>query len=99
MTTATREELAHMIDDAEWDWLRTHLERGGLVLVDGSLDLADAALKIARDDASAVGEWIANGMIGKPTAEQIAAWDGDRTKTFSMLVVSPYVLIQELCAV
>ncbi|MFH1026896.1 MAG: DUF2288 family protein, partial [Pseudomonadota bacterium] len=37
----SKEDLALSIDEAEWSSLRAHLERGGLILVDDSLDLAD----------------------------------------------------------
>ena len=40
--TATKEDLALTIDETEWSWLRAHLERGGLILVNDSLDLAEA---------------------------------------------------------
>jgi len=91
----TKEELALSIDEAEWDWLRAHLERGGIILVDDRLDLADAALKVAGDDAEAIERWLVSGTIGKPTESQIHAWDADRHKKFAMLIVSPFVLIQE----
>lgn len=91
----SKEELALSIDEAEWDWLRAHLERGGIILVDDSLDLADAALKVVGDDAAAIEQWVASGRMGKPTGSQINAWDADRHKKFSMLIVSPFVLIQE----
>ncbi len=97
MNSTTREELALTIDEAEWDWLRAHLERGGLILVDDRLDLVDAALKVAQDDVGAIEQWITRGMIGKPSGSQIDMWDHDRSKKFSMLVISPYVLIQERC--
>ena len=91
----SKEELALSIDEAEWDWLRAHLERGGIILVADSLDLADAALRVAADDTEIINDWINAGMIGKPSESQITAWDGNRRKKFSMLIVSPYVLIQE----
>jgi len=90
-----KEELALSIDEAEWGWLRAHLERGGVILVADSLDLADAALRVAGDDTEKISDWVDAGMIGKPTESQVQAWDGDRHKKFSMLIVSPYVLIQE----
>lgn len=92
--TTTREELALTIDEARWDWLRAHLERGGLIVVAADLDLADAGEKIASDDAAAVGGWIGAGKLTKPSAEQIEAWDAAPETAFRMLVVSPYVLIQ-----
>jgi hypothetical protein len=39
---------------------------------------------------------IAAGQLAKPSREQVAAWDADRARKFLMLIVSPYVLIQEL---
>ena len=92
---SAREELLLSIDEAEWSWLRPHLERGGLILVDDSLDLADAALKVASDDAATVEKWINAGKIGKPNQAQQRIWDAEKGKRFAMLVVNPYVFIQE----
>ena len=93
--TPSREELALSIDEAEWGWLRAHLERGGIILVDDCLDLADAAMKVAGDDAEAIEQWVRDGRIGKPTESQVHDWDTNRHKKFAMLIVSPFVLIQE----
>jgi len=91
----SKEELALSIDEAEWDWLRAHLERGGIILVADSLDLADAALRVAADDTDVINDWVNAGKIGKPSESQITSWDSNRRKKFAMLIVSPYVLIQE----
>lgn len=91
----SKEELALSIDEAEWEWLRAHLERGGIILVDDSLNLADAALKVAGDDTETIEQWVVSGRIGKPTASQILMWDRDRHRKFAMLIISPFVLIQE----
>lgn len=91
-----REELALNIDEAEWQWLKPHLERGALITVAGSLDLAEAGERIALDDSTSVAAWVAAGTIGKPTAEEIAAWDKEPDKKFLTLIISPYVLIQEI---
>lgn len=93
--TKTREELTHDKMESDWGGLRAHLERGGLIVVDSSLDLVDVALKVAEDDATAIGQWISGGALTKPSVEQIALWDADKQKSFSMLIVSPYILIQE----
>lgn len=94
--TMNREELALSVDEAEWQWLKPHLERGSLITVAAVLDLAEAGERIAVDDTKVVGKWISSGKVGKPTAENIAAWDTTPKKKFLMLVISPYVLIQEL---
>lgn len=90
------EELALQVDVAEWGWLRPHGERGGLVVVSPLLDLAEVGARVAADDAAAIQSWIAAGDMGKPTAPQLEAWDAAPDRRFRMLVVSPYVLIQEL---
>jgi hypothetical protein len=92
---SSKEDLALTIDESEWIWLRAHLERGGLILVDDSLDLADAALRVSEDDTTIIEQWITAGKLGKPSEKQIQLWNVDKSKKFSMLIVSPYVLIQE----
>jgi hypothetical protein len=91
----SREELALTIDEAEWSLLRMHLERGRLILVDDSLDLADTALKVAADDSESVQHLLSIGKLGAPSPSQLRSWDSDTHKRFAMLIVSPYVLIQE----
>ncbi len=91
----SKEELALTIDESEWNWLRPHLERGSLILVHDSLDLAEAALKVAADDSATIERWISDGKIGKPSEAQILHWNEEKQKKFAMLIISPYVLIQE----
>lgn len=93
--TPTKEELAATVDVAEWRLLRGHLERGGLILVDRELDLVEAGVRVANDDAATIGSWIEVGKLVKPSAEQIAAWDAADDKQFRMLIISPYVFIQD----
>lgn len=90
-----REDLALSIDEAEWGDLRAHLERGGLILVDDNLDLADTALRVASDDIEVIQRWVENGLVGKPSDSNIRSWDENKQKKFAMLIISPYVLIQE----
>jgi hypothetical protein len=92
----TREELALNIDEAEWRWLKPHLERGALVTVAASLDLAETGERIALDDSACIAALINAGKIGKPTVEEIEGWDGEPEKKFLVLIISPYVLIQEI---
>lgn len=92
---ASREELARSVNEAEWEWLRAHLERAGLIVVAEDLDLVETGLKIAADDSAAVRGWIDAGLLTKPSQEQVASWDRERGRKFQVLIVSPYVLIQE----
>ena len=91
----SNEEMGLTIDEADWSWLRAHLKRGGLILVDDSLDLAETAHKVAADDIAIIQHLVENGMIGKPSDSKIQSWEEDTQKKFAMLIVSPYVLFQE----
>lgn len=92
---STSKQLTDEIEAVEWHWLRPHLERGALIVVAPALDLATTAACISADDTAQVGAWIAGGQLAKPTCEQIVGWDEDPTRTFHMLIVQPYVLMQE----
>jgi hypothetical protein len=91
----TERQLREEIEEVEWHWLRPHLGRGALIIVAPDLDLTDTAARISADDTVQVGAWVAAGRLAKPTREQIADWDEDPTRTFRMLIVQPYVLVQE----
>jgi len=91
----SKEELALAIDEAEWQWLRPHLERGTLILVAPGLDLAEAGYRIAEDNTPMVTQWIQSGKLGKPTMAQLEAWNAAPSKLFQMLIVSPYILLKE----
>jgi len=92
----TREELALNIDEAQWQWLKPHLERGALITVAAALDLAEAGERIAADDAESLTAWISAGKVGRPTLEEIEEWDKSPRKKFLTLIISPFVLIQEI---
>lgn len=93
---SSKEELERAVDIAEWWELRSHLERGGIIVVDAKLNLADVASKIADDDTGRVSQWIEEGVLAKPSLQQIETWDSEKKKVFSVLIVSPYVLIQDV---
>lgn len=95
MLDGATQGLAEQVDTAQWQWLRAHSERGALILVDGMLELAEVGERLVVDDTATVQAWLASSLLSKPTAEQIAVWDAVPAKPFSMLVVSPFVLIKE----
>lgn len=92
----SRQELAAKIDITDWFSLRAHLERGGVILVDRMLDLTEVGAAVAGDDVKLIERWVAAGLVGKPSAEQIAGWDAQTMKIFNCLIVSPFVLAQEV---
>lgn len=91
-----RAELKEMLDEAEWEWLIPHAKREAVVVVGSDLDLIDVGLAIAVDNVSSVQHWINNQLLYKPSQEQLADWNGNKTKRFQTLIVQPYVLIQEM---
>ena len=93
-----REELAESLDEAELDWLKPHIRRDVVVVVDPVLDLLDVGVALACDDVSSVQHWISKQLIHKPFPDQIANWNADQTKRFQALIVQPYVLVQESAA-
>lgn len=93
--TESREELAAKIDLADWSQLRAHLERGGVIVVDPLLELAEVGVGVASDDVKSLERWIAAGLVSKPSAPQMAAWDAEKGKRLLCLIVSPYVLVRE----
>lgn len=97
--TSSREELTLNIYEAEWQWLQPHLERDALITVSATIDLALAGERIAADDARQVGEWLDSGFLAKPTAAELARWGQEPAKKFLALIISPYVLIQEIGAI
>ncbi len=84
------------VEEVLWAWLRPHAERDALIGVAAPLPLADAATAIAADNAAAVSGWIADGLLGKPSTAQLAAWNAEPARRFRMQIVQPYVLIQEI---
>lgn len=92
----SKDELAKTIDVAPWDLLRAHLERGGIIIVSRDLDLAEVAFEVAEDNKELVERWLANSLLSKPTIEQMGSWDNNKQKLFSILVISPFVLAQEV---
>ena len=93
--TVSKEEIAVSVDVAEWSWLRAHLERGGLIVIDGNLDLIEVASQISNNDSATIESLIISGGISKPSGDQLALWDSQPTKLFTISIISPYVIIQE----
>ncbi|MEO1210105.1 MAG: DUF2288 domain-containing protein, partial [Cyanobacteria bacterium J06638_20] len=89
-------ELAGHMDEAEWEWLMPHADRGALVIVSPDLDLVDVGAAIANDDTEPVQGWINQRLLCKPTQKQIKTWSDNPQKRFKALILQPYVLIQDV---
>lgn len=96
--TESKDRLSLEIDVAKWQWLKPHSERDALLIVSGDLDLEEVGERLAADDAVTVQRWLASHLLAKPTADQLSAWSEEPAKSFNMLIVSPFILIQEPAA-
>lgn len=89
-----RAELIEMMGPVQWEWLKPHVQRDVVVVVNPDLDLADVGVAIATDNTQAVERWITEQLILKPNAKELAQWSGGN-KQFTSLIVQPYVLVQD----
>jgi hypothetical protein len=94
MTGDLRAELAESLDQAEWEWLKPHIERDAVVVVMTELDLLEVGEAIANDNVLTVQRWISEKMIAKPSPAQVVQWSQNSHHRFTALIVQPYVLVQ-----
>ena len=76
----------------DWRSLRWHHEREALFLVANTIDLVDAGLAVARDNAAKISAWIEAGHLRKPTASESEEWEQATDVCFDYLIVQPFVL-------
>ncbi len=79
-----------------WRELKIHLQRDAIIVVAAELDLVEVGVAVAEDDKTLVEAWIAANKLGKPTAKQLESWEQEEEKLFRMLIVQPFILIQDI---
>ncbi|MGD1895603.1 MAG: DUF2288 domain-containing protein [Phormidesmis sp.] len=87
-------ELTNMMGPIQWEYLKPHVQRDAVVVVNGNLNLAEVGVAIATNNTQAVERWISEQLIMKPTAEELTLWNREN-KQFTSIIVQPYVLIQD----
>lgn len=93
-----RAELTEMMGPVQWAYLKPHVQRDVVVVVNPNLDLVDVGVAIASDDTRAVTRWINEQLIVKPTPDELTQWSASN-KRFTSLIVQPYVLVQDISSV
>ena len=90
-----REKFTRELQIVEWAALVPHFDRGGVVEIDGSLNLVDVGIAMANDNSGVVAEWLSYGLISQPDKFKSDTWvsQGD---SFQFLIVQPYVLVQKV---
>ena len=77
-----------------WRELERHFARGSIIKVAPGMDLVDAALQVAENNAATVQVWLAEGRIARAELSDAEDWYA-RQPFFWTVVVAPWVLIQE----
>ncbi len=90
-----RDKLNTEAGKLEWHELEKFFAKGVVIRVAASLDLIDVAAAMAEDDVSSIAAWKAEGHIGPPSDDDVAAWLASKP-LFWAVVVAPWVVIQEI---
>ncbi len=79
-----------------WRELKIHLQRDAIITVSTALDIITVAEAVANDNKDAVEGWIENNQLGKPSEDQLKSWEENQEKSFKMLIIQPFILIQDV---
>jgi hypothetical protein len=93
-----REQLAELLDEAELEWLKPHIQKDAVILVTPDLDLLDVGVAIASDNTQSVQHWIGEQLLVKPSPEILNKWNSTPSQRFQAMIIQPYVLVKELVA-
>ncbi len=89
-----KNDLAEMVDVALWEWLSPHAARARVILVGANLDLVDVGIALTDDNTQLVQSWIEDGWLRHPTTDELSAWNANKEKEFTSLVIPPFVLVR-----
>ena len=100
MTTSTQQEILRAKVNLEtsriaWKELQRFFASGGAIAVSSDLDLVEVAFQISEDNKKQVAQWLAESKIGPVNDAQALAWYEADADVWAV-VVSPYVLVQEV---
>jgi hypothetical protein len=90
-----REQLAEILDEAELEWLKPHIQKDAVILVVPELDLLDVGVAIASDDTLKVQHWIGEQLLAKPSPEILDRWNANPEQKFQAIIIQPYILVKE----
>ena len=77
-----------------WRELERHFARGSVIKVEAGMDLVDAALQVAENNAATIQAWLTEGRIARAELADAEDWHA-RQPMFWAVVVAPWVLVQE----
>jgi len=77
-----------------WKEMQRFFAAGTVIAVDDALDLVEVAVQIARDNKTAVTQWLAAGQIGQVSDVQAQSWL-EADAALWTVVVKPWILVQQ----
>lgn len=100
MTTENQKEIFKAKVNLEtslipWKELQRFFASGAAIQISNDLDLVEVAYQISEDNKAIVQEWLAQGKINHVSDDQALIWYESDAEVWAV-VVSPYVLIQEM---
>jgi len=90
------ESFKRDLAEVNWRELKIHLQRDAIIIVSAELDLVVVGVAVADDDKNLVETWVSANQLGKPTEKQLESWEQEPDKRFQMLIVQPFILIQDI---
>jgi hypothetical protein len=90
------ESFKRDLAEVNWRELKIHLQRDAIIIVAAELDLIEVGVAVAKDDKASVEAWIASNQLGKPTEIQLRSWEQSPDKLFQMLIIQPFILVQDV---
>jgi len=96
LSEITLSDICQQIDVCGWQIIQPHVEKANLFIVADELDFADVAYLIAQDDTEKVRTMINQNHIFRLEPELLYTWNKIPDKKFRLIVLAPYLLIQEV---
>lgn len=91
---AIRARLEETVGPVPYSDLVAHLGRDAVFVVGPHVALVDCGVSIALDDVEVVQGLITRGELRKPSAAERAEWASTPERSFTAIVVQPFVLVQ-----
>jgi hypothetical protein len=96
LSQITLTDIRQQIDVCEWQIIQPHIEKANLFIVADELDFADVAHTIAQDNADKVRTMLSKNHIFRLEPEMLHIWNQMSDKKFRLIILAPYLLIQEV---
>lgn len=92
---AIRLKLAGTLGAVSYEDIAQHLAADAVFVVAKSLSIVECGVAVAMDDVTRVEGWIKSGELRKPTIDERTGWPDVPAKTWTAIVVHPFVLVQD----